>query len=78
MKVQKMRVILKSRSNKKLVQLTNDFKITAQRCACVVRGPVCFKGKRLLDIYMRNGHVIDMLMIVPACKKVDVTFRMEG
>lgn len=57
----KLRFIIESKSNKRLDALTKEVILKSRQTSAVVLGPVCFKNKRLVDIYNYNARTIDYL-----------------
>jgi len=72
MKPTKVRFILTSSSNKKLDECCSLLKLTVERHLGVTSGPVCFKNRRLIDMYLKNNGVYNALLNLSVNRRVSI------
>lgn len=68
-----IRFTLDSRSTKKLDAFTSTIVTICKDTRATIKGPVCFKGRRLIIISNYNGNTIDQLLKINCPSKVICT-----
>lgn len=71
-----IRFIFECKSNHVLDTFTQDIISIIKSTGAVKTGPVCFKGKRLLDGWNCNHKTVDALMKIRAPKGLSFTISL--
>jgi len=71
--MKKLRLTISSNSSVKLQKFADDIIKVVKQTGVVKSGPVCFKGKKLIDIYHPNHKTFAGLMKLKSIKGVKVS-----
>lgn len=70
--MKKLRIIINSTNHNNLQKFADSIIKAAKETGVVKAGPVCFKNKKLIDIYHPTSRTFDRLMVLKTPKGLSV------